>query len=182
MEKVVPLLSDQKVLVDKLRNFQRSQFIDTFYELEVGCSLMDAGFEVDFEGELTDDGNTITPNIVITNENVIVEIKTLHESLEAKKGRKSNMCFDYDEIRRVKNPLCKELDKYKRCKISQPLVVIFCPDMIAPPLVSTLDLDAYFLIIIAKSLFWVPFARQAQTLNQKGMETISQIKMHNLEF
>ena len=33
----------------KIQNKMRYQFLDTFYELDVGCSLLEKGFEVNFE-------------------------------------------------------------------------------------------------------------------------------------
>ena len=45
MEKVDRLLKSPK----KIQNKIRYQFLDTFYELDVGCSLLEKGFEVNFE-------------------------------------------------------------------------------------------------------------------------------------
>jgi hypothetical protein len=139
LEKVTLGLSNPKTIQDKLRNWKSSQFRDTYNELKVGCFIRDSGFDVDFEWTLNSSEAGKTPDIFVKGENVIIEVKTLHRSLEVEKGINSRKCFDFNEAVRLKRELFRELEKYGTKEINYPLAVIVCPDFINQPLVSSED-------------------------------------------
>ena len=127
-----------KTMRSKLRNSQG--FVDTYYELEVGCFLIDNGFDVNFEKALCDGkSKCITPDIFVEKDNVIVEVKTIHRSFEVEKGMKSGKVFKYDEAKRIKDDILSELQKYRGQGITYPLIVIECLDFIKRPLVAPDD-------------------------------------------
>lgn len=81
----------------------QSNFIDTYYELEVGCYFLNHGFEIDFEKTLRLNNNDYrTPDLFVKNENVIIEVKTLHQSDKVKKGIKSGEVFFFNSSQKVK--------------------------------------------------------------------------------
>lgn len=135
--KVIPFLRAKRKIQDRIRN----QLVDTYNELEVGCSLIDKGFNVDFEKILLGKRSKLTPDIFIENDNVIMEVKTLHRSAEAEKGMKSYRVFTFDEAKRIRDDLFEELEKYREQKIEHPLIVVVCPDIIKPPLGSQDDFE-----------------------------------------
>jgi len=139
VEKVTLLLQTKRTQ-SKFRNYQG--FVDTYYELEVGCFLIDNGFQVDFERTLyVERGTRITPDIFVEKDNIIVEVKTLHRSNEVEKGFKSGKVFKFNEAQRIKDDIFSELQKYGDKEIKYPLIVIVCPDFIKPPLVSPDDFE-----------------------------------------
>lgn len=141
LKKVASLLPTKKIQ-DKLRNYQNSQFVDTYYELEIGCFLIDNGFEVSFEPTLCDKtGNPRTPDIFIEKEETIVEVKTLHESDKVKKGKESGKVFEFNTSIRIKDIISNELYKWRK-GIKYPLIIVICPDEIEEPLVTSDDFEA----------------------------------------
>jgi hypothetical protein len=133
-----------KTIQSKLRNSQG--FVDTYYELEIGCFLIDNGFDVNLKKTLCDEkSNRITPDIYVEKDNVIVEVKTIHRSFEVEKGLESRRVFTCNEAKRIKDDILSELEKYSGKKITYPLIVIICPDFIKPPLVSPDDFETILL-------------------------------------
>lgn len=161
IEKAVPFLHP-KTIRCKLRNWQSSQFIDTYYELEVGCFLIDNGFSIDFKRMLSSNKGRITPDIFLKEENAIVEVKTLHPSQEEEKGRKSGKVFEIKPFRKIKDDVQTEIAKYQNKGIKYPLIVIMCPDIIEHPLVPLDDFKTalYYQVDRAKfskgTLHWIP--------------------------
>lgn len=150
LKKITPLLHLGKIQ-SKLRNPQG--FVDTYYELEVGCYLVDNGFDVEFERRLCDDkGNRITPDIFVKGENVIVEVKTLHRSNEVEKGLKSGKVFEFNEAKRIKDDIDSELRKYCGKRIVYPLIVVVCRNFIKPPIVTSDDFET---ILFYRSDRWI---------------------------
>lgn len=135
--KIVTSLHSTKELQKKIRN----QFVETFNELEVGCSIIDKGFNVNFEKSLIGERSKLTPDLFIENDNVIVEVKTLHQSAEEEKGMKSHQVFFCDEAKRIRDDLFEELHKYGEQRIEYPLIVVVCPDSINPPIASQDDFE-----------------------------------------
>ena len=135
--KVITSLQTKKKFQNKIRN----QFVDTYSELEVGCSLIDKGFKVDFEKILKGKRNELTPDLFIKNDNVIIEVKTLHQSAEVEEGMRSSRVFKFDEAKRIRDDLFSELEKYGEQGIEHPLIVIVCPDIINPPIASQDDFE-----------------------------------------
>lgn len=148
--KITPLSGPRRIQ-SKLRNPQ--EFVDTYYELEVGSYLLDNGFDVEFERFLRDEkGNRITPDIFVKKENVIVEVKTLHRSNEVEKGLKSGKVFKFNEAKRIKDDIISELKKYSGKEIVYPLIVVVCKDFIKPPISSHIDFET---ILFYRSDRWV---------------------------
>jgi hypothetical protein len=125
----------------KFQNKIRSQFVATYNELEVGCSIIDEGFKVNFEKSLKGKRSILTPDLFIENDNVIVEVKTLHQSAEEEKGMTSHEVFFCDPAKRIRDDLFEELHKYGEQRIKYPLIVVVCPDVINPPLASQDDFE-----------------------------------------
>lgn len=181
--KVIPFHKPKNIR-SKLRN----EFVDTYYELEVGCYLLNQGFEVDFEHTFPSGmGNYKTPDIFVKKENVIVEVKTLHESYRVQTGIKSDKVFEFDESKRIKDRILDELDKYSGSGIKYPLVVMLCNDyLIKPTILSPDDLETVLLyrsdrIIVSGSdyfptsdveyegLYYANNGRQAELLSGVGL-------------
>jgi len=140
LETVNPLLHTKRI-PSNLRNSE--QFISTYYELEVGCYLLNQGFEVDFEHNLpVEIGNHKTPDVFVIKENIIVEVKKLSQSDEVEMGIKSGKVFKFNSPNRVKDRISDELGKYSRRGIKYPLVVMLCKDVIDPPILTPDDLEA----------------------------------------
>lgn len=185
LETAIPLLHTTKRIRSKLRN--PPQFVDTYYELEVGCSLIDYGFEVDFEHTFPSElGNDKTPDIFVKKENVIVEVKTLHQSNEVEMGIKSGKVFKFNEAKRIKDDILEELQKYGRKEIKCPLIVVICECLIEPPIPSLDDLETVLFhrtdrgILIGskfhlttdaeyEGLYYVDKGRQADILSGVGL-------------
>lgn len=150
LEKLTSLLHPRRIQ-SKLRNPQ--EFVDTYYELEVGCYLIDNGFDVEFERPLYDEkGNRITPDIFVKEENTIVEVKTLHMSNEEEKGIKSHKVFEFNEAKRIKDDIDTELQKYRGKEFSYPLIIVVCKNFIKPPLVSPDDFET---VLLYRSDRWI---------------------------
>jgi hypothetical protein len=151
LEKLTSLLHSERIR-SKLRNPQ--EFVDTYYELEVGCHLIDNGFDVEFERLLCDEkGNRITPDIFVKEENTIVEVKTLHMSNEEEKGIKSHKVFKFNEAKRIKDDIDTELPKYCGKGFLYPLIIVVCKDLIKPPIISTDDFETVLLYRSDRSIF-----------------------------
>lgn len=139
LETAISLLNTKRIQ-SKLRNSQ--EFVDTYYELEVGCSLIGHGFEANFEYTLpVEIGNDKTPDIFVMKENIIVEIKKLSRSYEVEMGIKSGEVFKFNPAKRVKDRILDELRKYWGKGIKYPLIVMLCKDLINPPILTPDDLE-----------------------------------------
>ena len=120
MKKVIAILKT-KSIQHKLRD----KLVDTYYELEVGCNLLNHGFELDFERTLLlNTSNYRTPDIFVKNENVIIEVKTLQQSHKVKNGIKSGKVFFFEPSEKIKDKILDELEKYSGSEIKYPLVII----------------------------------------------------------
>jgi hypothetical protein len=165
LQKLSPLLKTRH-----LRSKLRSNFVDTYYELEVGCSLINYGIKVDFEHKLPiENGNTRTPDIFIPDENTIVEVKTLHQSNELEKGLKTGGFFQLHEANRVKDRILAELSKYFGIELKHPLVLIICNDIIRPTILSTDDLETVLLYRINRGIFAHREFHLANDSNYEGL-------------
>ncbi|MCK5563047.1 hypothetical protein KAI30_02650 [Candidatus Bathyarchaeota archaeon] len=142
--KVIPLLKTKRIQ-HKLRN--SAEFVDTYYELEVGCYLLNQGFEVDFEQTLpSGTGNYKTPDIFVKKENVILEVKTLHKRFDVEKGEKSGEVFKFNGAKKIGDKILEVLETYSGSGIKYPLVVMLCNDyLINPPILSPDDLETVLL-------------------------------------
>lgn len=172
----------------RLQRKLRNEFVDTYYELEIGCHLLNQGFEIDFEKTLKlDNGNKREPDVFVKTENAIIEIKTLHQSFDLKKGKESGKVFKIKEADRIKDRILKELGKYSGSGIKYPLVVMLCNDyLIKPTILSPDDLETVLLyrsdrIIVSgsdcfptsdveyKGLYYANNGRQAELLSGVGL-------------
>jgi len=162
LERVIPLLRTTKNIQGKIRN----QFVDTYNELDVGCSLIERGFDVDFEFTLI--GNT-TPDIFIKKDNVIVEVKTLHQSDKVERGIKSHGVYEHNEAERIKGVLNRELEKYAKIEIIEPLIIVVCPDIIKPPYESSDDFKTVLDYQINKMFVLGPYHAKSNKVEYKGL-------------
>lgn len=162
LERVIPLLTTTKKIQDKIRN----QFVETYNELDVGCSLVDRGFDVDFECTLI--GN-ITPDIFIKKDNVIVEVKTLHQSDKVERGIKSHGVYEHNEANRIRNLLFIDLEKYAKQEIMEPLIIVICPDIIKPPYESPDDFKTVLDYQINKMFVLGPYHAMSNKVEYKGL-------------
>lgn len=144
LEKVIPLLKTKRIQ-HKLRN--SAEFVDTYYELELGCSLMDKGFKVNFEYSLPcGNSGSKTPDLFVQKENIIVEVKTLHQSRRIKNGIQSGKVFKICEAERIRDRILLELEKYSEIGLKNPLIMMLCNDyLISPTILSTDDLETVLL-------------------------------------
>lgn len=149
--KKIPLLKT-KTIQTKLRN--PTQFVDTYYELEVACYLIDNEFDVDLERNFLNKlGFDITPDIFLKTDNIIIEVKTLHRSDKVKEGLNSGKAFKHNEAIRIKDDIFSELEKYAGKGIKYPLIIIICPDFIEPPYVSIDDFENVLYARADKAVF-----------------------------
>jgi hypothetical protein len=161
----IPHLHAKAKIQDKIRN----QFVETYNELEVGCSLEERGFAVDFEKILLGERSELTPDLFIENEKVIMEVKTLHRSAEVKQGMKSGRVFTFNEAKRIENELFMELAKYGDQKIEHPLIVVVCDDVIDPPLVSHIDFETVLYYRVDKMIVGREYRTMLNETEYKGL-------------
>lgn len=151
IERVDPLLLSKTTIQNKLRNYQNSQFTDTYYELEVGCYLMDNGFLVDFEWKPDGENGKITPDLFVKKYNVIIEIKTIHLTYQEETGRKSGRVYELEPYKKIKDAILKEIEKYWEMEIKYPLIVIICPDFVGQPLLPNDDFETVLEHLVSRA-------------------------------
>ena len=160
-------LHAKKKFQNKIRN--QKQFVDTYSELEVGCSLIDKGFKVNFQKTLKGKRSKLTPDLFIENDNVIVEVKTLHQSAEAEKGMKSFKVFILGEAKRIRDDLFNELRKYREQGIEHPLIVVVCPYIIKPPIASQDDFETVLYCQENRMTIFGGFLSMSPKVEYKGL-------------
>jgi hypothetical protein len=151
--KTTQLLLNPKTIQRKLRNWKDSEFIDTYYELEVGCFLTDNGFDVDFGRTFRGNRSKMTPDLFVNGDNVIIEVKTLHVSQEEEKGRESRKVFANEPSKKIRDDVYREIKKYRGQGISHPLIVLMCPDFIERPTFSSDDFEAALIHQVDRAAF-----------------------------